>query len=285
MRYLITAGLLGLVFAPAGAADKKDPPPPRKPAPTYEVPYRLTDTKHVMVRVKLNGKGPFNFIIDTGAPALIMTEAVAKKVGAKEDKGWVTFDKVELEGGVSIPNPRGIAIDMFQLKGMNAMGLAGVELHGVIGYNVLAQYRIEYDFTDTKLKWTPVDFKVPAPKRIVDKGGSQGGLEFIGSLMQMLSMFGGVKPNFEVEPRGFLGAELAADGRDVVVKSVLAGGPADKAGLKAGDRVEAAKGKAVRSADDLLEAVKKLPEGATLKLSVKRGEETKDITVELGRGL
>jgi serine protease DegQ len=283
MRYLITAGLVGLVLAPAGAADKKEAPP--KTLPTYEVPYRLTDTKHVMVRCKINGKGPFNFIIDTGAPALILTEAVAKKVGAKEDKSWVTFDKVELEGGLSIPNPRGIAIDMFQLKGMNAMGLAGVELHGVFGYNVLAQYRIQYDFTDTKLKWTPVDYKVPAPKRFVDKGGSQGGLEFIGTLMQFLSALGGIKPNFEVQPRGFLGAELAADSDQLVVKSVLAGGPADKAGLKSGDRIEAAKGKSVRSPEDLLEAVRKLPEGASLKLSVKRGEDSKDITVELGRGL
>jgi len=283
MRYLITAGLVGLVLTPAGAADKKEAPP--KTAPTYEVPYRLTDTKHVMVRAKLNGKGPFNFIIDTGAPALILTEVVAKKVGAKEDKGWVTFDRVELEGGLSIPNPRGIAIDMFQLKGMNAMGLAGVELHGVLGYNVLAQYRIQYDFTDTKLKWTPVDFKVPAPKRIVDKGGSQGGLEFIGTLMQFLSALGGIKPNFEIQPRGFLGAELGADSDALVVKSVLAGGPADKAGLKTGDRIEAAKGKSLRSAEDLLDAVKKLPEGASLKLSVKRGDDTKDITVELGRGL
>lgn len=284
MRYLITAGLLGLVLSPAGAADKKEAPPAKAPV-TYEVPYRLTDTKHVMVRVKLNGKGPFNFIIDTGAPALIMTEAVAKKVGAKEKDGWVSFDKVELEGGLSIPNPRGVAVDMFQLKGMNAMGLAGVELHGVIGYNVLAQYRIQYDFTDTKLKWTPVDFKVPAPKRIVDKGGSQGGLEFIGTLMNFLSAIGGIKPNFDVQPRGFLGAELEADAKELVVKSVLSGGPADKAGLKAGDRIEAAKGKTVRSAEDLLEAVKKLPEGATLKLNVKRGEDTKDITIELGKGL
>jgi serine protease DegQ len=284
MRYFIVAGLLGLALAPAGAADKKESPPP-KARTTYEIPYRLTDTKHVLVRVKMNGKGPFNFIIDTGAPALILTEAVAKKVGAKEDDGWVTFDKVELEGGLSVPNPRGVAIDMFQLKGMNAMGLAGVELHGVIGYNVLARYRIEYDFTDTKLKWTPVDYKVPAPKRIMDKGGSQGGLELIGNLMQFLSALGGIKPNFEVQPRGFLGAELAADADELVVKSVLTGGPADKAGLKAGDRVQSAKGKSVQSADDLLEAVRKLPEGAALKLSVKRGDDTKDITVELGRGL
>jgi len=283
MKYLLAAAALGLLFSPVGADEKKDPPP--KTAVTYEIPYRLTDTKHVMVRVKLNGKGPYNFIIDTGAPALIMTEAVAKKVGGKEDKGWMTFDKVDLEGGLSIEKPRGVAIDMFQLKGMNSMGLAGVELHGVIGYNVLARYRIEYDFTEPKLKWTPVDFKVPDPKRIVDKGESQGGLEMIGSIIQMLSAFSGIKPNFEVHPRGFLGAELAAEEKELVVKSVLADGPADKAGLKAGDRIQTAKGKSLSKPEDLLETVKKLPEGSRLKLNVKRGEDTKEITVELGKGL
>jgi len=168
---------------------------------------------------------------------------------------------------------------------MNSMGLAGVELHGVIGYNVLARYKIEYDFTETKLKWTPVDFKVPDPKRIVDKGESQGGLEMIGSIIQMLSAFSGIKPNFEVQPRGFLGAELAAEDKELVVKSVLADGPADKAGLKAGDRIETAKGKSLRKPEDLLETVKKLPEGSRLKLNVKRGEDSKEITVELGKGL
>jgi serine protease DegQ len=173
---------------------------------------------------------------------------------------------------------------MFQLKGMNSMGLAGVELHGVLGYNVLAQYRIEYDFTETKLKWTPVDFKVPDPQRITDKG-SQGGLELIGTMMSFLARIGGITANFNVQPRGFLGAELEAGSGELVVKSVLAGGPADKAGLKTGDRIQTAKGKSMSKPDDLLETVKKLPEGTTLKLSIKRGEDAKDISVELGKGL
>ena len=214
-----------------------------------------------------------------------MTEAIGKKVGGKPSDGWMLFDKLEIEGGLTIAKPRGVAVDMFQLKGMNSMGLAGVELHGVLGYNILAQYRIEYDFTETKLKWTPVDFKVPDPKRIVDKDKSQGGLEVIGTLMQVLSMFGGIKPNFEITPRGFLGTELENDSKELVVKTVLAGSPADKAGLKAGDRIQQAKGKSIESANDLLETVRKLPPGSTLKLSIKRGDESKDITVELGRGL
>lgn len=282
MKYLLIASLFGLAVVPAKADDKKEPP---KKAVTYEIPYRLTDTKHIHVRVKINGKGPFNFIIDTGAPALIMTEAIAKKIGGKEEKGWTTFDKLEIEGGLSIEKPRGVAVDMFQLKGMNSMGLAGVELHGVLGYNILAQYKIEYDFTQDKLKWTRVDFKVADPKRIVDKGGSQGGLEMIGSLMQVLSMFGGMKPNYTVHPRGFVGVELGAKDKGLEVKSVLAGSPAEKAGLKVGDIIEGAKGKSLDSPKDLLEAVKALPVGTSLKLSVKRGDETKDITIELGKGL
>ena len=286
MRYLLAAGALALALAPVGAADKDKKDPPKKEAVTYEVPYKLTDTKHVLVRVKLNGKGPFNFIIDTGAPALILTEAAAKKAGGKADGSWTKFDTLEVEGGVKIDDARGLAIDPFQLKGMNAMGLAGVELHGMMGYNILARYKIEYDFTQTKLKWTPVDYKVPDPKRVqVDKdGGGQGGLEMIGSLMQMLGPLV-AKPNFDVQPRGFLGAELEAQKDELVVKSVLAGGPADKAGLKAGDRIETAKGKSLKKPEDLLEAVKKLPEGTSLKLSIKRGDDTKDITVELGKGL
>jgi hypothetical protein len=281
MKYLLVAGVLALALLPVGAAD-----PPKKAAPkTYEVPYKLTETKHVMVRVKLNGKGPFNFIIDTGAPALILTEATAKKAGGKTKDGWTTFDSLEIEGGVKIDDARGLAIDPFQLKGMNALGVAGVELHGMMGYNILARYKIEYDFTDSKLKWTPTDFKVPDPKRVeVDKAGGQGGLEMIGSILQMLGPLLG-KPNFDVVPRGFLGAELAVEKDEVVVKSVLTGGPADKAGLKAGDRIETAKGKSLKKPNDLLEVVKKLPEGTSLKLNIKRGDDSKDITVELGKGL
>ena len=82
----MTSWLLTLAVVTAAA----DPPPK---ADRYEIPYRLTDTKHVLVRVKLNNKGPFNLILDTGAPAVFITKAVAKKAGVKQeekaDKGLV----------------------------------------------------------------------------------------------------------------------------------------------------------------------------------------------------
>ena len=94
---------LGLIPALARA---DDPKPAEKPA-KYEIPYRLTDTKHVQVRVKINGKGPFNLILDTGAPALFLTKQVAKKAGLEPDeKGWGAITKFELEGGLTVDKVR-----------------------------------------------------------------------------------------------------------------------------------------------------------------------------------
>ena len=47
--------------------------------PTYQVPYRLTSTNHLLVRVKINGKGPYHFIVDTGAQALFVSTAVCRQ--------------------------------------------------------------------------------------------------------------------------------------------------------------------------------------------------------------
>src|SRR5207302_5322224 len=96
----------------------------------------------------------------------------------------------------------------FQLEGMNGMGLAGVELHGILGYTVLAHFRMEFDFTKDALRWMPIDWKPPAPQRIGGQGG-QGGLEIIGGLMKFLGPLIGLGPAPAPEARGFVGIELA----------------------------------------------------------------------------
>jgi hypothetical protein len=279
-RWLV---LLALA-APAAAAD-----PPRQ----YDVPYRLTDTKHVLVRAKLNGHGPFNFILDTGAPAVFIPKKLAKQIDLKlDDKGWGTFDAFEVEGGVKVDGARTRVEDLFQLEGMNGIGIAGVELHGVIGYNVLAKFRITYDFTADKLAWVPLEFDPPDPKGI-GRGG-QGGLELIGPVMKLLAGLMGIKPNFEVRPRGFLGVEIEEQNGAVVVRSVLTGGPAAKAGLKPGDRLVAfgldRGARKTRMTDidrprDLDRALAGARPGDEAKLDVRRGEATESLTITLGRGL
>ncbi len=107
---------------PLPKVDEKQPAKAAK----VEVPYRLTDTKHLMVRVKINGKGPFNLILDTGAPALFITKAVAKKVKAEADeKEWAKFDSFELEGGLKIEKARGARRGSHSVRGHEQLGAGG----------------------------------------------------------------------------------------------------------------------------------------------------------------
>lgn len=274
------AGFL-LVLSAAPAAD----PVPAKGKRT-EVPYRLTDTKHVMVRVKINGKGPFNLILDTGAPAVFITKAVAKKAGVSvEEKGLSEFDTFEIEGGLVVPGAKGRVEDLFQLDGMNGMGLAGVELHGVVGYNVLAKYRIEYDFTADRLGFEELPgFQPPDFVRIKGGKGGQGQLEMMGPLMKTLAALMGIKPNFDVAPRGFVGVEF--DEKDgVVITKVLTGSPAEKAGVKVGDKLLEVRNTEIETAKGLTRALAKAGVGQRLRVSVKRGSDDVELTIDLGRGL
>src|SRR5262245_35624362 len=283
MNWRIALALcLGLL--PAAPALAADPKPADKPA-KFEIPYRLTDTKHVLVRAKINGKGPFNLILDTGAPAVFITKPVAKKAGVElDEKGWGNFDTFEIEGGVKVEKVRSRVEDLIQIDGMNSLGLAGVELHGVSGYNVLAKFRVTYDFTADKLTFVSLDgFNPPPPEKIEAKGGDD--IQTLGPLIKMLAALTGIKPNFEVVPRGFVGIEFEEVKDTVVVKKVLAGSPAAKAGFKAGDVIESVKALNIASGKDLSAALAKAGVGTKLRITLKRGDKTEEVTVELGKGL
>jgi hypothetical protein len=251
----------------------------------YQVPYRLTDTQHVLVRAKINGKGPFNFIVDTGAPALFVATAVGKQLGVEPDKyGWGTFDRFEIEGGVVIPKAKARIETPFQLEGMNGLGLAGAKLHGIIGYTLLARYRLEFDFTKDKMAWTKLDFDPPQPVGLMGKGGA-GGLDAIGSIMKFVGAFLGKKAEPDVKMRGFIGVELAeADGK-IEVKAVLPKSPAEKAGLRIGDRITHFQGKAVSNSANLYKQAASLAEGQTARFGVSRDGDSRQITMRLGEGL
>jgi serine protease DegQ len=294
---LALAACLGLLPLLATQGDEKpdkkaDPKPEVKKAEKaakIEVPFKLTATNHVMVRAKLNGKGSFNLIMDTGAPTVFVTKATAKKAKAEPDEkkeGWLTFDSFELEGGLKIEKVRGRAEDLVQFEGMNSMGLAGVELHGIIGYTVLAKYRIEYDMTSNKLVFEPLAFD-PPPLVPIGKDKDEKGtdIQTMGPMVKMMAAMLGIKPNFDLVPRGFTGIEFEEKDGKVYVKTVLAGSPAEKAGLKVGDHITSVKNVAIDSEKDLARALAKAGVGTKWKFSVTRGGKDMAIEVELGKGL
>src|SRR4051794_6331354 len=87
-------GLAVLALAPDGGRDPEV-------GKEYQIPYRLTDTNHFLVRVRINGKGPFNFLVDTGAPALFISTETARQIGLKPARGefWTPVERLDFEGG------------------------------------------------------------------------------------------------------------------------------------------------------------------------------------------
>lgn len=77
------------------------------------------------------------------------------------------------------------------------------------------------------------------------------------------------------------GYEVTITSRPVVF-SVLPGGPADGV-LEAGDKILEVEGQEVESAETMIEMLRGLEMGDTVRLRVKRGEEEIDVEIEAGR--
>src|SRR6476661_2313285 len=160
--------LLVLVsLAPDAGRDRPKDPEVGK---SYQVPFRVTNTNHFLVRVRINGKGPFNFLVDSGAPALFIATETAKKIGLKSDKAefWTVVNQLEFEGGARLDDVKARVEDPFQLVGMNALGLPGASIDGILGFTILARFRLEIDLTQDRMIWTRLAHEPrdpPVPKR------------------------------------------------------------------------------------------------------------------------
>src|SRR5258706_35268 len=68
----------------------------------------------------------------------------------------------------------------------------------------------------------------------------------------------------------------------VVVADVMPNGPAARAGIKAGDMISKIDDQDIRDYDALTRTISKHKPGDKVKLSVKQGDQSKEITVTLG---
>jgi hypothetical protein len=295
-----------MAFGAALAIDPRgnDPTSPRDPqiGRSFQVPYRLTDTHHFLVRVRINGKGPFNFLVDSGAPALFIATETAKKVNLNppDDGFWTPVTSLDIEGGARLENVKARVEDPFQLVGMNALGLPGASIDGILGFTILARFRLEIDLTRDRMTWTRLDHQVrdvPIPRRKPGQAdrapvGIQA-LSALGPLAKGVAFLMGKQPEVEQHPRGFLGLEwstAAEPGRaGLRVRRVLPGSPAALAGLKVDDQILRVGGRAIERSKQVRTALAEVQVGDTVELVVRRspGPGAGELTLVLtaGKGL
>jgi serine protease Do len=280
-------GLASVVVGMAIAAPKAADPEVGK---SYRVPYRMTETNHFLVRVRIDGKGPFNFLVDTGAPALYIGTDAAKKIGLKPEaeEFFTPIGRLEFEGGASLTGMKARVEDIFQMVGMNALGLPGASIDGILGFTALARFKIEIDPTQDRMTWTRLDFepKDPFVPRAAAKkqSGEMQAMNALGPLAKLAAMVVGKQPEDQLHPRGFLGIELAEAPGELKVAGILADSPASGSELKVGDRLAKVGDKAVATLKAARAAVAEVRPGDKVALALVRDGKTIDLTLTAGEG-
>jgi hypothetical protein len=253
---------------------------------TFEIPYRVTLTNHYLIRIRINEKGPFHFLVDTGAPALYVSTETARKIGLQKSKQsyWTPIDKLELEGGAVLHQINARVEDPFQLEGMNALGLPGTTIDGILGYTVLARFRMEFDPTRDRLKWTRLDFEpkdpfVPDHFEHVKPPAEVQMMSALGPMMKLMAVFIGKQPEDAVRPQGILGIEIEQRDGKVWIREIQADSPAANAKLQPGDELIKLNERAIRNSGDAHDAIKRLMPEDRVPVTVRRADS--EISVEL----
>jgi predicted aspartyl protease len=131
-----------------------------------EVAMRLANPSKplILVDVQANGRGPFQFAIDTGTSTTVITPELAKQLGvASSPVGPATTGGAHVDvtagvlqsfqvGGARIDNLAVVVADFFAMLS-NALG---AKLDGIVGYNFLRNYKVALDYPSETLNlFTP----------------------------------------------------------------------------------------------------------------------------------
>lgn len=135
------------------------------------VPFRLIRNM-VVVKMKINGNGPFNFILDTGVGLMVMTDPkmvdslnliqkrTIKITGLGEDGDYEAFVTTPLD--ISIPGLHSFGVSAAILKKdyFSLSGYVGIPVHGLLGWDFFNNLAVKVDFTDSTLTVSrPKDLK------------------------------------------------------------------------------------------------------------------------------
>jgi predicted aspartyl protease len=149
--------------------------------PIGEVPFTFDHTT-VIIQVKLNGKGPFNMILDTGSDVAAIDLATAKELGLNlkptggtltgggSDKPQVFATQIALVeiGSLATKHIEAAALDLSKQA-----QILGKRLDGVLGYAVLKNRVVQFDYPKRMIRfysaspYTKTDQTLNSERRVV----------------------------------------------------------------------------------------------------------------------
>ncbi len=149
---LIALGALGFVCPSTGPERVESP----ADLESGEVPFRLVGPGEaaLVVPVELNGTGPYDFVLDTGATLTCVDDSLAEELDLPEREGvqgvgagvggsgrmrLVTLDSVRV-GSAAAFDLMGCALNLESIRA------TGIEMRGLLGLNFLKSFHVVLDF-------------------------------------------------------------------------------------------------------------------------------------------
>ena len=164
-RFLTTLDYGGLTFSLTKAVNT---PAAGEQSATIALPLRLTSSGFLSGEVQLAGiERPLNFIVDTGASVSVISDEVANLEAISP---FVTDEKMRVigsagitEGVVSFKLPS-VSFGSHSRKDVTAIALdldmineaSGFQQAGILGGNFLKNYRMTFDFKNSRVTFFPV---------------------------------------------------------------------------------------------------------------------------------
>jgi predicted aspartyl protease len=134
-------------------------------AASTTVPFRLLNN-HVYVQTRVNGKGPFTFIVDTGGHTLLSSRIVSAagllpigqsvQSGAGDSHsttGYVHYDEIAI-GGMRLRNQTGFATEVYDKS------IEGIAVDGMVGFELIRRMVTTIDYEHKTLIFVdPAQFR------------------------------------------------------------------------------------------------------------------------------
>ncbi len=272
-----------LLVALAGFSRADAPLKSTGPAKPVIVPFELLKSGHMAVKVKVNGKGPYRLIFDTGAPITLLNNKVAREAGLLKNNQAPLFaflggaSQVKVKdlqvGDQRAANVPAIILDHPTVE---AISKAFGPIDGIVGFPFFARFRMTLDYQARTLTFVPNGFRPPDVMEAM-----QAAL--------MTGVVGGDEGPKILSPAAQWGMLVRKDSGDeadgVTVTEVLPGGAAAAAGLKAGDRLLTLDGRWTDNLADLYTAAGYVKPGNEVTVAVKRDGKELAIKVKPRSGL
>ncbi len=254
-----------------------------KEAKSVTIPFKILKSGHMTVEVKVNGKGPYTLIFDTGAPITLLNTKIGKEAGLTKGgggglalfgmMGQVTVKELQV-GEQKVANSSAVIMNH---PTVSAISKVFGPIDGIVGFPFFACFEMTLDYKAKTMTMVPNGFKPPNVMASMQK-------------MMMGSLFGGNKKPKPIilTTSTRLGISVDKKAKDkaagVTVSRVLKGGAADKAGLKKGDRLLTLDDRWTDSLEDTFSAISFVKPGETIELKVKRGDKTMTLKVTATTG-